>query len=607
LCVLIEDNAPVSHRGPFSLNNPFRHAIPRALASAALPLVERTLGLDALNDVYVSAVRMLPGIPMCDGTLRALGVRVEIDEEDLARIPVDGPLIAIANHPFGVVDGVSLHSILLRARRDVKLFGSTLLARMDAYRDDFFIVDNFSSDAAAARNVSSMKAALRWLKGGGCVGVFPAGEVSHSTRHRRRVCDPPWGDSIARLALRTGAAVVPVFFAGTNSSLFQIAGWLHPRLRTALLARQATGRGVVRVRIGSTIPAGRVSRFSCPTCLNEHLRRRVYVLESRTMPTVASHPAVNGSVRRETPIAPPQEEAVIRREIAALPPQQTLASVGAYSVSYFRGDLCRGLLQEIGRLREITFRGVGEGTGRASDLDRFDPDYVHLFAWRRETGQIVGAYRLGLVDQIVARRGPAGLYTSTLFRYGRSFLERIGPTIELGRSFVAPDFQKDYAPLVLLWRGIGVFVARRPQYRTLLGPVSISARYSEASRQILMSLLRRHAAPRALRDLVTPVLPPRRVRSGDMQQVFGVPAPSCVDEADELIAEVERGRMRMPVLVRQYLKLNAKLLAFNVDPDFSDVTDGLMLADLREVNPAILGRYMGSEASAAYLARHAVA
>jgi putative hemolysin len=260
------------------------------------------------------------------------------------------------------------------------------------------------------------------------------------------------------------------------------------------------------------------------------------------------------------------------------------------------------VLDEIGRLRELTFRAAGEGTGMASDLDRFDRHYLHLFVWHRESREIVGAYRIARADLVVAQHGVDGLYTRTLFRYEAALLNRLAPALELGRSFVRPEYQRDHTALLLLWRGICAFVEQHPHYRVLFGAVSISARYSDRTREMLRRFLEQNHLHRDLAALVEPRHPfvPRD----------GVPAaaiPSATGDADALAARFERDGRGMPVLLRQYLKLNARALGFNVDPSFGDVLDALMMVDLLEVDPRMLRRYFGPAASQRFLEHHRAA
>jgi hypothetical protein len=292
-----------------------------------------------------------------------------------------------------------------------------------------------------------------------------------------------------------------------------------------------------------------------------------------------------------------------------LPAGQRLSESGDFTVWYGRFAQLPGIVNEIGRLREITFRQVGEGSGRRSDLDRFDELYLHLFVWNRKHRSVVGAYRLGLTDQIFPRLGVDGLYTSTLFRYGDQLLRELGPAIELGRSFVRPEYQRDYLPLMLLWKGIGLFVGQHPHYRRMFGPVSISNDYASLSKQLLVAFLTINNGLPGLARLVKPRNAPRfgsRFSPGRYWETqLAATAADGIEDVNALVAEIESNGRGVPVLLRQYLKLGGKLLGFNVDPHFGNVLDGLMLVDLLEVGPKVLDRYMGRENATAFRAFHA--
>jgi putative hemolysin len=250
-------------------------------------------------------------------------------------------------------------------------------------------------------------------------------------------------------------------------------------------------------------------------------------------------------------------------------------------------------LQEIGRLRAITFAAAGEGSGRAVDLDRFDDHYLHLFAWDRARRQIAGAYRIGLTDQILASHGVAGLYTSTLFHYNEALVRDLPPALELGRAFVTRAYQKRSNVLMLLWKGIAALITRAPHYRVLFGPVSISSRYGSMSQELLRAfLVAHHQSPWSGR--VAPVAPPRRIT---LPRAVDGRVSRSLDDVDRMVAALEADGKGVPVLLRQYLRLNAKVLGFNVDAAFGDALDALMLVDLADVDPAILRRYFGARQS----------
>jgi putative hemolysin len=266
-----------------------------------------------------------------------------------------------------------------------------------------------------------------------------------------------------------------------------------------------------------------------------------------------------------------------------------------YCVYAARASQAPGLVQELGRLRELTFRAVGEGTGRARDIDLFDSYYLHLFVWDRADQRVVGAYRLGLSDELIKKYGVKALYTHSLFNYGKRLLAELPPAIELGRSFVVREYQRDFAPLLLLWRGIGAFVANNPKYRVLFGPVSISAEFKPVTRQLLVTYLRQHRFDRALARRVRPRQPFRGqgMRMRDFRPLL---RSDDLDSIADVILQLEDERQDVPILLKHHLKLGGKALGFNVDGQFSDALDGLIMVDLNVADRRTLQRYMGAGA-----------
>lgn len=304
-------------------------------------------------------------------------------------------------------------------------------------------------------------------------------------------------------------------------------------------------------------------------------------------------------------IRPAIPAALLKAEVEALPADQHLVTSGQFSVHCARAEQFPWGLQEIGRLRELTFRAAGEGTGKSSDIDLFDAYYLHLFVWDMKAAAIVGAYRMGLADEIVGRYGKRGLYTHSLFRYADRVLEAMNPAIELGRSFVRLEYQRSFAPLMLLWRGIGQFIVQHPQYAMLFGAVSISNDYEPASRRLMVDFL---SANNIEENLARHVKPRRPFRGGKAaaydQAEFA--ALNDIEDVSRMVKQIERDSKGVPILLKQYLKLGGRLLAFSADEEFNDALDGLILVDLRASDPRVLSRYMGEEGAAAFLSRHGV-
>jgi putative hemolysin len=575
----------------------------RRLLPHFAPALERFFGLEEMNSIHARAALGDPRRLFVDRVLEALGVSYSVSDADLARIPKSGPVVVVANHPFGALDGMILSSLVRRVRPDSKVMANSLVGRVREMQELFVLVDPFGGARAKSDNLGPMRRALRWVKDGGLLGIFPAGEVAHLDARRGAITEPQWGEAVARIAHIGGAPVVPVYFDGCNSAAFQLLGLIHPRVRTAMLPRELLNkRGAeVEVRVGSVVPQRRLAAMTGDAERTGYLRERTFLLRHRGAQPVSGQAGPASAMDRVCNAGPAQS---IVQEVALLPSTQLLAENDGLAVYHARAAQAPNLLREIGRLREITYRATGEGTGREIDLDDFDNWYHHLFVWNKTAGEIVGAYRLGATDDIVAARGERGLYTATLFRYRPGLIERLGPALELGRSFVRAEYQRSYAPLLMLWKGIGRFVVENPQYKSLFGPVSISNDYQGISKELMVRFLEANHAEPGLSRLTQARNPFRSGRGGGVEEVCRVLLAS--DDVDDLVAELEPDGKGIPVLLRQYLKLGARFFGFNVDPDFNDALDGLMLVDLTRTDRKLLDRYMTKPGAAGFLAAHGV-
>jgi putative hemolysin len=544
-----------------------------------------------------------PGAQFAKALLDSLNIAFAVDEADWRRIPTAGPLVIVANHPHGIAEGLVMAVLLDRVRPDWKILTNAQLAGVREFGEYMLPVNPFESTAATLQNRVPVRQSMEWLDSGGALAVFPAGEVSHLDLKRRTVADPLWKNTAARLARRAGCPVVPVFFEGANSLAFQLAGVLHPGLRTVGLAQELaklSGK-VIRVRVGSPVPHSVLMNCYDAEHATQYLRSRTMLLAHRPAAVVPAPVAFPLVRRQPAAIAPPEPERLLAEEVAALPAESELARQGNLSVCVADAEQIPRLLREIGRSRELTFRAIGEGTGKALDLDAFDQYYRHLFLWDATACRLAGAYRLAVTTDVIAQHGVAGLYTSTLFRFDRRFFEMLGPAVELGRSFVTAEYQKDFAPLLLLWKGIMRLVAARPEAPLLFGAVSISGEYCAASRGLLADYLSlRHQHP--LAPLVTPRnrLNRRGARAPQLRELAA--ATSTMEELSMAIADIEGDAKGIPVLLRQYLKTGGRLLGMSVDPRFSHTLDALILTDLRQAPAALLERCLGKAEARRFLA-----
>jgi putative hemolysin len=574
--------------------------LPRRLPKPLAPAARRLLALDDLRDTYRALQQTASPDSLAERLLHHLQIRIISAGDDLNKIPARGPAVVFANHPYGVLDGAVLAALLLRRRADLKVLAHRALAEVPELAGLIVPVD--VDDGSLS--LTAVRSALRHWQKGGLLLVFPAGEVAHFEWSRGRVADPAWQPGLARLLelavkSRCRPALIPVHIDGRNSALFQGMGLVHPKLRTALLVRELLNkRGrKVTVRVGHPIAAENALAHGSPEACTRYLRWRVDLLSQRGAAKADTRKSIFRSpMRPAQPLAAPVDPRLVAADIQALPPGALLLQSGEWRVFLARAAQIPAVLQEIGRLRELTFRAEGEGTGRAIDLDRFDWHYAHLFLWNTQREEIAGAYRLAVTQDVVRERGLDGLYTATLFRFGTAFLDRVGPSIELGRSFIRAEYQRAFAPLLLLWKGIGLFVSQRPECHSLFGPVSMSRSYQPLSRDLMVRFFERCGAMADWAHLVQPRLAPPPTRTPEW----------ChgLDDLSDAIADLEPDRAGVPVLLRHYVRLGGHLLGFNLDPEFSNALDGLILVDLRRTEPRLLAKYLGPESAARILAPH---
>lgn len=560
------------------------------LKELGLPLpanfLRRLFALNQLDELWAE-VSTRTG-PIFARLLTALGVECACDEGDLRLIPRTGPAIVVANHPHGILDGMLAASLLVRIRPDVKVVSNSMLAYLPELSEQFLAVDVFRGRSAMAENVKALRKAILWVQSGGLLLIFPAGEVSRFSCSRMGVSDAQWSPHFVDLAKRVSAKTIPLFIAGSNSKLFHTMSFVNDGLGTAMLPRELIKQrdSRVAVRVGQPIPAEALARFETRREATEYVRFRTYLLANRNPQLVPAAPPSTMILADST------DTRLLIRDIEMLPADAKLYASDEYSVYMAHAREIPNVLLEIGRLREIAFRAEGEGTGSSIDLDQFDHHYRHLFAWHNQRQEIAGAYRLGPSEEIMPDWGPWGLYTTTLFRFPDSWWRSTTPAIELGRSFIRLEHQRNYGALLALWRGIGAFLAKHPQYRYLFGPVSISGRYKATSKQLIASYLR-PVAESAASAMITAHTPPRadsKFKRAVEQQPLHV---LKLEDLDSMVKDIEPDRCGLPVLLRHYVNLGGRILAFNEDAHFSSAVDGLLLIDLLNADKRRLDRFLG--------------
>ncbi len=583
--------------------------VKRALFSLVRPGIESIFGVRRLNEIHDACYGAPNAADFCDCLYRQLGVTYTLDTADINRLrEVKGPMVVVANHPLGGLEALMFIILLYRIRpENYKIMANFMLGAIDDLKSSFIFVDPFGEEKSRTYNTRPLKEAMSFLRNGGLLGVFPSGEVASLNVRTRRIEETDWNPNIARLILKTGATVVPLYFHGHNSPLWQLVSVINPKLRTSLLGREFAHPHMRRIeyRLGSVISPEKLKQYESPEDLTAYLRSKCYVLKSHFRQSKLKTKLVKAPVvpQQFEPIIDETDPALVRREIESLPPNSLLYNYKEFDVVVTTMQQSPGVLREIGRLREVTFRKVGEGTGRAIDTDPFDEWYHHIVVWNREKSDIVGSYRLGVVEDILRERGQAGLYTNTLFHIQPQLFQEMTGAIELGRSFVRDEYQRSYHPLLMLWTGIGHYILRNIHLHSLFGPVSISADFQGTSKDIMVRFLMDNNLDKKLRNLVRPrnPYPERQAMNLEFYNSFSV---KSLNDVQDLISEIETTDLKVPILLKHYLRMGGNILAFNVDPDFNDVLDGLIHIDLRNTPHEMLKKYMGPEGFARFAAQH---
>ncbi|MFT4583652.1 MAG: putative hemolysin [Gammaproteobacteria bacterium] len=565
--------------------------------------IDRLLGLRKLADFYYGFDADLAPATLAREVIAGLGVKVSVDPRELDLVPTSGPCIVVSNHPHGMLDGLIVMDLLARIRPDFRVMANHFLARFTQLQPLFFQVDPFGGKAAIRRNIATARQASNWLEDGKLLMIFPGGEVSSLSRTDWRITDPKWDEGVARFAEKSGAPVVPLHIGGHNSASFQLSGLLHPSFRTALLVREMMNKqgSTIDIRVGREISSKTLESLDQRGQITRYLRTKTYLLKEKGAQNISLGPRPNNA-RPAQEIAPVGEIEDFRNEISTLPADQQLLTNGAFEVYYATADQIPKVLQEIGRLRELSFRAVGEGTGKSSDVDLYDNYYTHLFIWDSKERNVVGGYRLGRTDKIIDKFGIQGLYVDSLFKLSPELTSDLRCALELGRSFIRIEYQRSYSSLMMLWKGIGRYLLQYPQYRILFGPLSISNDYHPISQDILVQFLRQKNATQRRASHVKPRRPFRQKSEmhSDLIDLDSVD----LDIISDLLSTVESDDKGVPVLLRQYLKFGGHILGFNIDPNFNNAIDCLLWCDLMETESRLLSKYMGSEAAEDYRRVH---
>jgi putative hemolysin len=546
----------------------------------ALRFADRALGIHHLDALYKQHELLgLDKSQFAHRLIKGLNLQLMGVDEFLTKIPKTGPLIIASNHPFGGIEGVILAWAIEHVRPDIKVMANKGL-KIFPELSDYFIFTNplVENDPL---NAPSIRTCLKHLKQDGALLIFPASRVSYFHKNTKRIADHQWNRLVASLVNRSNANYLPVFVSGQNSRLFYQLGRLYYRLRMLMLPRELANKRDTQIQITGGYPIAS-SVFKCDGKLDiqTHLMRaQSYLLDPQWQV-----PWPQDSVALLKPLYPAIDGSVILQEVSRLPTAQHLLDHKDLAVYYAYKHQTPNTLIEIARLRELVFRQHNEGSGEALDSDKFDDSYTHLFVMKRETGQIIGAYRMGQTDLLLADGQLDSLYLHRMFEFSPEFINRQQPCLEMGRSFLIPEYQRSFQGLYLLWRGIGAFVCLHPRYRTLYGTVSISKLYDPRSVALIKKAMVTPTSkvnPRACFDYQLHPEVEDFTHQNDLKQ--HIPA---------LLRSIEPDGKDVPILLKHYQKLGARFHCLGIDLNFNNTPGLLLSVDLPSAPEKLLKLYL---------------
>ena len=549
-------------------------------------ILMKVLKISTLNKVY-NKHKHLKDVEFVSALLEEFEIKFEIPEEDLRRIPKTGAFITISNHPLGGIDGILLLKLLLEHRTDYKIMANFLLHRIEPLKPYVMPVNPFESRKDVKSSMGGFKSALMHLKDGHPLGIFPAGEVS-TYKDEKLVVDKPWEVAAMKLIKKANVPVVPIYFHAKNTKLFYRLAKMSDTLRTAKLPSELLTQKerVIKVRIGRPINIKDQAEHESLEDYTNFLRRKTYMLGNafEKKKLLENIPKNLKFPKPPKKIAKPVSVEEIESEIANLRAgDKRLLKSKNYEVFLAEAQKIPNIIQEIGRLREITFREVGEGTNNPIDLDKFDSYYHHMFLWDNDAKKLAGAYRMGLGSQIFSRYGIDGFYLQDLFRFEPELYPMMSKSIEMGRAFIVNEYQMRPMPLFLLWKGIVHTTLRYPEHKYLIGGVSISNKFSEFSKSLMIEFMKSNYYDPYIAQYIKPKKEFKvKLKDADKDFVFDE-TEADLNKFDRIIDEVEPGSLRLPVLIKKYVKQNAKVVAFNVDPLFNNAIDGLMYIRIADI------------------------
>lgn len=546
----------------------------RGIASVAMSV----LCINKINRLY-SPSADLSDQAFTEHMLNMYGITYDNNVSELNVIPKEGPFIIVSNHPFGAIEGILLYDAIARIRPDFKVMANFILSYIPNLKNVFIPVNPFTNNPEWGNSLGGIKTAMEHVSNGNGLGIFPAGEVSRYNGNKYPE-DIEWSVTIAKLVKKCKVPVIPFYFDGVNSKKFYRLAKIHSMLGTAMLLNELYNKRNrhFTIKIGKPILPSDIEVYDDYKKLAAYLRTRSYALEAN----INKEEIKNRNTKQES-LPPPLKSYLLVNELDKIRNKSYLFSCAQYECFLADYNDIPNVIYELGRRREEAFRAIGEGSGKQLDTDKYDLYYKHLILWDKEENRLVGGYRLGIGKDIIEQKGINGFYISSLFKISDSFKDVLSKSIELGRSFVTVDYQKDILPLMLLLKGLMMVAYKYKDVNYFIGPVSISNWYPDFYKSLMVRYISTKFPCNEFKDMVQARTPFNVNFLKTDPDILLENNIATVEKFDRYMMKLSNGDYRLPTLFKKYLKLQSKFLCFNIDPDFNDTLDGLLLLKFSDI------------------------
>lgn len=571
-----------------------------------LALIEKVVGAQKLNSIMDDIGQPWPDAgPLIDILFERLNISWRCENPEILENLDDGPKVFVANHPYGLPDAFALFQLLTAHRPNIKIFANKLLAATQLEEERLLFVDPFAADASKGQNRRSIATAIKHLRQGGDLALFPGRICSHLKTSDWTISDSEWTDQVRRFVEVSGGEMVPLYISGRNSMLFNVSGLIHPRIRTYMLLREfLRGGHDFTFRVGDPVNAPMLSKVSESLSVGSFSRSLVYALKTGAskVPDIPSLISPDHRTEFETREVSRKPKAISGDAVkSVLDTQEHLIEQNGYTIYQMNGAASEEILDMI---CEVRFQAYASQTNvsDASELrDKYDDFYNHFILWDHADKKIIGVYRYTLPNPDKIAVTENNLVTSSIFDLASGFDKYLPNSMELGRAAILPEYQKSFSPLMLLWRAILEIPKRDKSIKYLFGPVTMGRNFNPVSRELLRRYIMNNLEEKSISQYFSPKKSlsfdiPREV---DMKELET--ACSSFAKLGNIIDGIEGGKRQLPVLFRHYANVGCKYAGFGEWKALDQATAGITILDLADINKTLIRRYFGREGAQEFL------